>query len=361
VKTTSLAAVLYVQIADFDQIMQADNARALGLLKQYIQQTHDILQEHEGEIVDTTADELLIIFNSAVHAVQFALHLQMTNQVYNRGCGNPDERFQLAIGIHLGEIWRDESRVYGNGINIGARVKQAAQPGMILVSEDVERQVANKLDVQFTEYKTGQLKNIERPLRLYVLGDYSLALSEAEPETEPAPPVVQSPAPLSPGRAQAVPEAAPQASEYSSFKQELRAQISQAVMKGLSAGQTEAAPVKEHMVTAKSGTKASTLSYTFSSDKPGSSRRRAASRVPALSADDRLEKYLQQRSKAVFKMVSSLLVGAALGWAYYKYNSAWWFMAAGVFGLLPFLSGIKRLSEANAGLRQARKDLKRQS
>ena len=183
-KTTKLAAVLFSKIADFDLLLNEDNHRALRLLELYKNLLEGILAEHDGECMDKTGEEYLVIFTSAVNAVQFAMHFELAVLTYNKGVSDNREKFQICIGIHLGEIWQDEGHVYGNGINIAARVMQAAEPGNILVSEDIERQVANKLDIDFTEYEHAKLKNIARDLRVFRLGQADAGKPQASAEAE---------------------------------------------------------------------------------------------------------------------------------------------------------------------------------
>ncbi len=168
-KTTRLAAVVFSKIADFDSLLAINEQNALRILAIYSNLLESIIAEHEGSCVDKTGDEYLLIFSSAVHAVQFALHCKLAVDTYNKNCQDAAMQFKLCTGIHLGEIWQEEHHVYGNGINVAARVMQAAQPGMILVSEDVERQVSNKLDIRFSLYQHETFKNIERPLVLYAI------------------------------------------------------------------------------------------------------------------------------------------------------------------------------------------------
>ena len=125
-----------------------------------------IIAEHHGDIVGSTGSELLVVFTSAVAAVQCALHLSLMLLPFGAALGYPGKA-EARIGVHLGEIWRDEGRVYGNGVNVAARVMQAAPAGALYLSEDVYRQVSGKLDLSVREVSGVELKNIERPLALY--------------------------------------------------------------------------------------------------------------------------------------------------------------------------------------------------
>ncbi len=163
---TTLAAVLFVELADFSDLLFTDERAALELLMAYRRAVDSIVAEHSGETVDATGSELLVVFSSAVAAVQCALHLNLALLPFAAAPGL-ERRAGARIGVHLGEIWRDSGKVYGNGVNVAARVMQAAPPGALFVSEDVYRQVSGKLDLSVHEVGNAVLKNIDRPLVLY--------------------------------------------------------------------------------------------------------------------------------------------------------------------------------------------------
>ena len=161
---TSLAAILFVELSGFHDLLERNEAAAIALLGPWRSAADPVIAGHGGELVDATGDELLVIFQSAVAALQCAIDLREAARGLPVG---PEGRLEPRAGIHLGEIWRDESRVYGNGINVAARVKAEADPGQILVSEDVWRQVSNKLDLPTRPIPERHLKNIERNLAIY--------------------------------------------------------------------------------------------------------------------------------------------------------------------------------------------------
>ena len=209
-RTTRLAAILFAELDGFAASLAEDEQAALAILSQYRAIADPVVEEHEGEIVDATGEELLVVFESAVSAVQCALHLSLAARAKAEGMPpsagpRPSARFSVRIGIHLGEIWRDETRVYGNGVNVAARVKQAAASGSILVSEDVERQISNKLDLDLREIPAIAMKNIERPLRLFEISTGVRAAQAGARATPPAQPGAAAPA----EPARAAPAAAP--------------------------------------------------------------------------------------------------------------------------------------------------------
>ncbi len=163
---TTLAAVLFVELADFSDLLSANEHAALELLASYRSVVAPIIDEHRGETVDVTGSELLVVFSSAVAAVQCSLHLCKALLPFSAPSAGA-EKTGARVGVHLGEIWRDGGKVYGNGVNVAARVMQAAPPGALFVSEDVYRQVSGKLDLAAREVGDAVLKNIDRPLVLY--------------------------------------------------------------------------------------------------------------------------------------------------------------------------------------------------
>ncbi len=142
---TTLAAVLFVELADFSDLLSTDERAALELLASYRRIVAPIVEEHSGETVDVTGSELLVVFSSAVAAVQCALHLCLALQSFSASsaiAGRPGVR----VGVHLGEIWRDSGKVYGNGVNVAARVNfvELQRPLDVLefhTADDARRQV----------------------------------------------------------------------------------------------------------------------------------------------------------------------------------------------------------------------------
>jgi class 3 adenylate cyclase len=197
VPSTHLAAILFADLEGFGALVERDEASALELLGRYRSLARPILEEHGAELVDITNDEFLALFDSATGAVQCALHLRLASRLGSRP-------FSLRIGIHLGDVWRDAGRAIGNGVNIAARVKQAASGGEVLLSEDIWRQVANKLDVEACEIRGLGLKNIERDLMLYRIVDPGEGLC-----AEPLPPPLAGGASASPPLASAAPASPP--------------------------------------------------------------------------------------------------------------------------------------------------------
>jgi adenylate cyclase len=124
------------------------------------------IKEHRGRIVKTTGDGMLVEFVSIVDAVHCAVDIQTSMVEHNRG-ESRDKRLEFRVGINVGDVVADGSDIYGDGVNIAARLEQLAEPGGICVSSHVYEQVQGKLDIPFEDAGQHQLKNIARPMRVY--------------------------------------------------------------------------------------------------------------------------------------------------------------------------------------------------
>jgi len=164
-----LAAILAGDVAGYSRLMGIDEedtlARLNALRHEFLDPT---IAEHRGRIVKRTGDGILIEFSSAVDATRCAI--QQQRGIAQRNAGVPgDQRIELRIGIHVGDIMIEEGDIFGDGVNIAARLESVAQPGGICISEDAYRQVRGKLDVNFQDSGEQELKNIARPVRVYQL------------------------------------------------------------------------------------------------------------------------------------------------------------------------------------------------
>ena len=165
---TRLAAIMFTDIAGYSRLMEEDEVRTISILHEHNDIVFPLIERASGTIVDAIGDGLLVTFPSVLVAVRCAVEIQ--NAVAERNSGKPEDRqFLLRIGIHLGEIWEEGNRVLGNGVNVAARVQPFAAPGGICVSEDVYRQVQNKIDLPAESIGTPDLKNIARPIELFSL------------------------------------------------------------------------------------------------------------------------------------------------------------------------------------------------
>jgi len=167
--TRRLAAILAADVAGYSRLMGADEEGTLAELKAIRRELSDPkVKEHRGRIVKTTGDGLLIEFASVVDAVRCAVEVQRAMAERNADVP-PDRRIELRMGINLGDIIKDGRDIYGDGVNVAARLEGLAEPGGICVSRMVRDQVRDKLDFAFEDMGQQQLKNIARPIRVYAL------------------------------------------------------------------------------------------------------------------------------------------------------------------------------------------------
>src|SRR5580658_8505030 len=181
-----LAAILAADVVGFSRLAGADEDRTLARLRALRSDLIDpTIAVHNGRVVKRMGDGFLVEFRSVVDAVRCAIEVQ--NGLIERNAGLPPERrIEFRVGIHLGDIVEEtDGDLMGDGVNIAARLEGIAAPGAICLSEDAYRQVSGRLDMAVTDLGPTQLKNIERPIRVYSLQVGVPA--QAKPATEATP------------------------------------------------------------------------------------------------------------------------------------------------------------------------------
>src|SRR6516225_8882887 len=169
--TRRLAAILAADVAGYSRLIGSDEQGTLQRLKAVRAELIDpAIAAHRGRIVKTTGDGLLAEFASTVDALRCADEIQ-TQMAERNFALAPDARIEFRIGIHQGDIVVEEDGdIFGDGVNIAARLEALAAPGGICVSARVQEDAAGKLDLAFRDMGEQQLKNIERPVRAYAVG-----------------------------------------------------------------------------------------------------------------------------------------------------------------------------------------------
>lgn len=162
-----LAAVLAADMAGYSRLMEADEEGTLARLRSHrIELIDPAIAKNQGNIIKTTGDGMLVEFRSVCDAVRCASEIQI--RMGRRNTDLPPERcIHFRIGINLGDIIFDEDDIYGDGVNVAARLEQLAEIGGICVSQAVHEQVAERLDIDFQDLGERSLKNIARPIRVW--------------------------------------------------------------------------------------------------------------------------------------------------------------------------------------------------
>jgi class 3 adenylate cyclase len=191
----SLAAIVFTDVVSFSARMQADEEATLALLKRDFDAMREICTQHQGSVLKTTGDGLLLYFSSAVQAVACALAMQrfFAEQAKTRPAA---ESLVHRLGIHLGDVFVNEQDVMGDGVNIAARLQAEAEPGGICISQTVYDVVKNKLALHVTRLGPRELKNISQHIPIYKLLLEASAIETAVDESrdEAPPPKAKVPA-----------------------------------------------------------------------------------------------------------------------------------------------------------------------
>jgi TolB-like protein/class 3 adenylate cyclase/Tfp pilus assembly protein PilF len=171
-----LAAIIAADVVSYSRLMGVDEAETLAALKTHRRDLIDPnIAEHQGRIVKTTGDGLLIEFPSVIEAVQCAVEVQRAMQERNSDVP-ADHRIEFRVGINLGDIIIDGDDIYGDGVNVAARLEGLADANGICVSRVVHDQVRDKLDLGFEDLGERQLKNIARPVRVFRIATSAIGL-----------------------------------------------------------------------------------------------------------------------------------------------------------------------------------------
>ena len=167
--------------------MGRDEERTLANLKSFRKTLVDpAIAAHRGRIVKTTGDGMLVEFASAVDAARCAVEVQRSMAAQNADVPQ-DIRIEFRIGIHVGDIIIDDNDIFGDGVNIAARLEGIAEPGGICVSDDAHRQIRGKIDIAFDDIGERTLKNIAEPMRAW----HIRLANEAAPAIKSSPPPIR--------------------------------------------------------------------------------------------------------------------------------------------------------------------------
>lgn len=183
-----LTAILAADVVGYSRLMGADEVGTLAALNAHRRDLIDVkIAEHQGRIVRLTGDGMLVEFPSVVNAVACAAAVQ--RGMAERNADVPTERrIEFRVGVNLGDVIVEGADIFGDGVNVAARLEGIAQPGGIAVSGTVRDHIGNRLDIAFDDTGDHTLKNIERPVRVY-----SVRVKSGEHAAHPALPLPDKP------------------------------------------------------------------------------------------------------------------------------------------------------------------------
>ena len=161
-----LAAILSADVVGYSRLMAEDEVATVRTLTAYRDEMGLLIRQHRGRVVDAPGDNLLAEFPTASEATRCAVEVQRVVAARNADV-DPDRRLEFRIGIHMGEVMLQGERIYGDGVNIAARLEALADPGGVCVSGTVHDQVQNKLAQRFEDLGEQEVKNIPRPVRVF--------------------------------------------------------------------------------------------------------------------------------------------------------------------------------------------------
>jgi class 3 adenylate cyclase len=161
-----LAAILSADVKEYSRLMREDETATIRTLTAYREVMTKLIKQHHGRVVDTVGDNLLADFASVVDAVQSAVAIQ--KEIKSRNAQMPESRRMLfRIGINLGDLVVEGDRIYGDGVNIAARLEGIADPGGICISRTAYDQIEDKLPLGYEYLGEKTVKNTVKPVRAY--------------------------------------------------------------------------------------------------------------------------------------------------------------------------------------------------
>ncbi len=161
-----LKAILSADVKDYSRLMSENEMWTIQTLKNYRSLIASHVRSHQGRVVDSPGDNLLAEFGSVVHAAECAVEIQRNLSTRNKTLPD-DKRMEYRIGVNLGDVVIDRGKLYGDGVNIAARIEKLADPGGIAVSGTVYDEIENKLPLSCEFIREHTVKNIQKPIRVY--------------------------------------------------------------------------------------------------------------------------------------------------------------------------------------------------
>ncbi len=179
-----LAAILYADVAGYSRLTGEDEDATHRRLRDYLDLIAKTIEGHHGQVMHYAGDAVLAKFDAVVDALSSAVSIQ--EQLKTQNADLPDERkVQFRVGVNLGDVIEDRGDIYGDGVNVAARLESLAEPGGICISESIRTTIGKKLDLAYESMGEQQVKNIEEPVRAYKVALDPNKRAQA-PETEKA-------------------------------------------------------------------------------------------------------------------------------------------------------------------------------
>jgi adenylate cyclase len=161
-----LTTILHADVHGYSRLMGANEEETLRTLTAYRQVTDARIHQHRGRVVGTAGDSVLAEFASVVEAVQCVVEIQQELKARNTELP-PGRRMEFRIGINLGDVMVEGAQIYGDGVNIAARLESLAEPGGICIAAAVHEKVKNKLALRYEDLGEQRVKNIAEPVRVW--------------------------------------------------------------------------------------------------------------------------------------------------------------------------------------------------
>src|SRR5512136_3497373 len=177
-----LVAILSADVKGYSRLMGEDEIGTIRTLNAYKEVMANLIQHHRGRVVGTAGDSVLAEFGSVVDAVQCAVEIQQVLRAKNAMLSET-RRMEFRIGINLGDVIEEGNSIYGDGVNIAARLEGLAEAGGICISGSAFEQIENKLPLRYDYLGEHEVKNIAEPVRVY--------RAQVEPEVAPSRPPVE--------------------------------------------------------------------------------------------------------------------------------------------------------------------------
>jgi adenylate cyclase len=163
-----LAVIMFTDMVGYSALSQKNEALALDLLNEHRALLRKVFGQHNGREIEAVGDGFFVEFPSALEGARCAVDIQRNLHDRNNSA-QPERRIEVRIGLHLGDVVAQDIRVHGDGVNIASRIEPLAEPGGICLSEDVARQIQNKIELPLRRLGKADLKNIRTPVQIYRL------------------------------------------------------------------------------------------------------------------------------------------------------------------------------------------------